>query len=210
MNFIERKFNFDNIKAKPVVNGFDKDKNINPIHDLIKTLHTGLNLSFRDIINLHMFCEFISDFIEDEYNFAFLIILKAFQITHHDIYGLLVNIENVRAHNDRNTNKFDIELPAFMKYQDIQEQNRYLKVFSLLYDNIYSVSDKDIGVYLAEQEKYVYSLPYPRSKENYKKLEVLKDLANYSNKLFVKTFHQYIDKLILYINLDIPDMEKIK
>lgn len=208
MNFIERKFNFDNIKVKPIVTGFDKDKHINPIHDLIKTLHVGLNLSFRDIINLHMFCEFISDFIEDEYNFAFLIILKALQITHHEVYGLLVNIENVRVHNNRKTNKFDIELPAFMKYQDIQEQNRYLKVFSLLYDNIYSVSDKDIGVYLAEQEKYVYSLPYPQSKEHYKKLDVLKNLANYSNKLFVKTFHQYIDKLILYINLDILDIEK--
>lgn len=208
MSFIERKFNFDNIKVKPVSNGFDKDENINPIHDLIKTLHTGLNLSFRDIINLHMFCEFINDFIEDEYNFAFLIILKAFQMTHHDIYGLLVNIENVRVHNSTKANKFDIELPAFMKYKDIQEQNRYLKVFSLLYNNIYSVMEQNITTYYNEKKRKLQAYSYKNDVSYNRMVMLLEDLVESSKIFDVQTYHQYIDKLILYINLDIPDMEK--
>lgn len=202
MSFIERKFNFDNIKVKPVANGFDKDKNINPIHDLIKTLHTSLNLSFRDIINLHMFCEFISDFIKDEYNFAFVIILKALQMTHHNVYSQLLNIDEIRRNNILSTDNQHIELPLFMNYSVDKIQNRYINVFSLLWERIASKQDIHIASDIKNSKSYSPSSMMVKDK-------YLQRLLEASENMNVGTYHQYIDKLILYINLDIPDIDKI-
>lgn len=206
MNFIEKKFNFENIKIKPTKSGFDKNPNINPVHDLVESLYKGCNLSLRDIINLHMFCEYISNFVEDEYNFAFLIILKTFQITNHEVYSQLIHIENVRVYNNFNSKEKQIILPLFMKYHDGIELNRYIKIFSLFIEKVHSKKDIDVSEYIEEEIRRYYNYKYDDLRRKISLLDYIKEAAESIN---VKTFHQYISKLLLYINLDIPDIDNM-
>lgn len=205
MNFIESKFHFDNIRIEPVVDELIKNSQSNPIHSLVILLYEELHMSFRDIINLHIFCEFISDFVEDEYNFAFLIILKAFQMTHNDVYTQLLNIEDIRKFNLSNVEKKYISLPFLMRYSDDRSQNQYIQVFSFLWENIHSAKNILIKDNVDNQ---LYSLPNDNSIFILLKKEWLTRFKTIAEKMNVKTYHQYIDKLILYINLDIPEIEE--
>lgn len=200
--YIKSLFKFSTIPT--VTSGTDMFDRIltNPLHSLLVSLSRRFSLSLRDINHLYAYCKILDTILSNEYNIAFVIILKVIQWKGKpEYFKQFSNLYDIRLESRLKGSAKHFTLPPLMLDSEETIVNDYLYAFNILINNVNTFYDGIIKDVSFGKNELTGSLKKYNSDER-KEMFVLDKIYRASKSLGKLTYHSYFDTLLRFVDLD--------